>query len=344
MEKSKLKGKLRTIPKMRKTIDMTQLYAPQFEQFGIKLQERGNIFANEIETNIGRGSAWIMPLTRNCLVMEHAITPAEDMQLLEFTPSAYACMSAVNCSTLECMPKAGISPRNIYRANTAANTAVCTFVNHEIGIEYSPLNAGATYYSKSILFLPEFFEELAKLLPGDYSDLFYSFDYAWDSDAKRLIASALNQLHLSHTATPKSNVYMQTLVQNLVAKLALLQNAEYKATENAASTSSTRLIKKVIAYINSHLSDPEAIKIESLCAEFYVSRTKLCEEFKVSTGESIGNYVRDLRITRAKEMLLDVKQSIAKIAEALGYPSQAAFTQSFKQATGLTPSAWRSQN
>lgn len=72
-----------------------------------------------------------------------------------------------------------------------------------------------------------------------------------------------------------------------------------------------------------------------------MSRSKLCTVFKKETGESVGAYVRRRRIERARDLLADSPLSIAQVSERLGYPSQAAFAQAFKQAVGVSPNAWR---
>ena len=97
----------------RAATDITELYAPQFEQFGLELESKGPVFTGEVANELGYGRAWIMPISPSCLVMEHHITPMRDMDLLEYTPEPYACVSEVSEPTLTCMPEAGISPMNL---------------------------------------------------------------------------------------------------------------------------------------------------------------------------------------------------------------------------------------
>ena len=59
----------------RAPADITELYAPQFEQFGIELKDRGAVFTGEVANNRAHGWAWVVPLSPTCLVMEHFITP-----------------------------------------------------------------------------------------------------------------------------------------------------------------------------------------------------------------------------------------------------------------------------
>lgn len=92
---------------------MTKRFLPQYNQFGLSLQKQGAGFTGKVDSSIGQGSAWVMPISQHCLVLEHNIVPARDMQLLELTPSPYACVSEVSESTIECMPETHISPASV---------------------------------------------------------------------------------------------------------------------------------------------------------------------------------------------------------------------------------------
>lgn len=59
----------------RAATDITELYAPQFEQFGLELSGKGAVFTGEVANDRAHGRAWIMPLSPACIVMEHFITP-----------------------------------------------------------------------------------------------------------------------------------------------------------------------------------------------------------------------------------------------------------------------------
>lgn len=143
----------------RSTTDITELYAPQFEQFGLELKSKGPTFTGEVANDRANGRAWIMPLSPTCLVMEHFITPTHDMNLLEYTPEPYACVSEISEPTLACMPDAGIAPANLKPMHgTRPNSAMCSFIQDVCGEELSPLFAGQTYHSRSVLFLPGFFQ------------------------------------------------------------------------------------------------------------------------------------------------------------------------------------------
>ena len=134
----------------RAATDITELYAPQFEQFGLELTGKGAVFTGEVANDRAHGRAWIMPLSPACIVMEHFITPTHDMYLTEYTPEPYACVSQISSATLTCMPEIGITPANLkpLRGSWPSN-AICSFIQDTCGNELSPLYAGQLYHSNA---------------------------------------------------------------------------------------------------------------------------------------------------------------------------------------------------
>ncbi len=66
--------------------------------------------------------------------------------------------------------------------------------------------------------------------------------------------------------------------------------------------------------------------------------------FCMAMGESMGTYVRRLRMHRAGQKLRMGAVNITEVALAAGYTTHTAFGKAFKQAFGITPSAFRQLN
>jgi AraC family transcriptional regulator len=67
----------------------------------------------------------------------------------------------------------------------------------------------------------------------------------------------------------------------------------------------------------------------------------LAHTFRSHYGESIGSYIRKLRITWAIGQLGGEEQSISQIAANAGFCDQAHFTREFRKQVGVTPAAYR---
>ncbi len=81
--------------------------------------------------------------------------------------------------------------------------------------------------------------------------------------------------------------------------------------------------------------------IEELSAKFHINQTTLKTTFKTVFGKSIGGYMKEYRIKRAKELLCQSNDSIAEIACAVGYENQSKFTVAFQDVTGVLPRDYR---
>ncbi|GGI22906.1 hypothetical protein GCM10010987_21740 [Bradyrhizobium guangdongense] len=89
-------------------------------------------------------------------------------------------------------------------------------------------------------------------------------------------------------------------------------------------------------------SDTDAdVSLAALAADAGLSRFHFCRAFKESTGLSPHAWLRQHHLEQAMNMLRETDDSIASIAAALGYSSQAAFAAAFGKLTGETPSVWR---
>jgi len=68
----------------------------------------------------------------------------------------------------------------------------------------------------------------------------------------------------------------------------------------------------------------------------YISRF-----FKQSTGINLFDYISNIRISKAKELLENDNINILNIAKAVGYDSSQYFSTVFKKITGMTPIEYR---
>ena len=99
------------------------------------------------------------------------------------------------------------------------------------------------------------------------------------------------------------------------------------------------IVKAVNEYISTQFM--KRITIDSLSDRFDVPTSTLKRCFKGVYGTTIHHYLKECRINAAKRLLQESDQSILEIANAVGYENGSKFTSAFKEATGVTPSAYR---
>lgn len=107
---------------------------------------------------------------------------------------------------------------------------------------------------------------------------------------------------------------------------------EYQAEQVA-------LIREIHELLLSNLD--KRITIEELSKQYLINTTTLKNLFKAVYGTSIAAHIKEHRMEHAADMLLNTNESIASIANAVGYDSQSKFTSAFKSAYQVTPREYR---
>lgn len=75
----------------------------------------------------------------------------------------------------------------------------------------------------------------------------------------------------------------------------------------------------------------------------HMSRTYFSRSFKEATGKSFQDYVKELRLYKAQQLLLQSDKPIYTIARQIGFKDDKYFSKMFQQRFGLLPSAYRHQ-
>lgn len=83
--------------------------------------------------------------------------------------------------------------------------------------------------------------------------------------------------------------------------------------------------------------------VRSLAEQLHVSESTLSKRFRQETGMGPGEYLSQLVADRACSRLIEGEESIAQIAEELGFSDQFYFARFFKKQMNITPSGYRKQ-
>lgn len=99
--------------------------------------------------------------------------------------------------------------------------------------------------------------------------------------------------------------------------------------------------KKLMAHLNQHFKEEINIPIiEEICHYSYRNINRI---FQAIHGETIGKYVKRIRLEKAAEYLKYSSAKIADIAFEIGFEDIASFSKAFKKKYQTTPSAFRSR-
>lgn len=100
--------------------------------------------------------------------------------------------------------------------------------------------------------------------------------------------------------------------------------------------------ERLCASLQSMLTEPQhPWTLEALGASAAMSRASYARRFKEKSGMTPGEALLAVRMMHASKLMQETRRTLADIAEAVGYQSEAAFGKAFRQALGSTPEQWR---
>ncbi len=120
-------------------------------------------------------------------------------------------------------------------------------------------------------------------------------------------------------------------------------SSKYSLSEPVITNPDEEMMNQLMTYIEQHL-DNEDLKIDQMADAVGMSRTVLYGKIKQLMGISPSDFLRQVRMQRAEQLIARSKMSISEVAYAVGFSDPKYFTKCFKKQTGLTPSEYRSNN
>jgi transcriptional regulator GlxA family with amidase domain len=102
------------------------------------------------------------------------------------------------------------------------------------------------------------------------------------------------------------------------------------------------MFRRVQAHIDSHMDT--AIHVGELASALHISVSHFIRSFRRSVGRTPHNYIMQCRLARATTLLTETDMALADIALRTGYSDQSHFTNSFSEAMGISPRAYRARH
>ena len=99
------------------------------------------------------------------------------------------------------------------------------------------------------------------------------------------------------------------------------------------------VVKKAQEYMEKHCS--EQLLLSDIAAQFHLHPNYFSSLFKKQLDMTVRDYILQLRMTKAKELMKDSSLKLLDIALAVGYEDAAHFNRAFKNVTGVSPSVYR---
>jgi AraC-like DNA-binding protein/mannose-6-phosphate isomerase-like protein (cupin superfamily) len=161
-----------------------------------------------------------------------------------------------------------------------------------------------------------------------------------------------NMLHLTRNELAMIEVVLNTMfaeqqqkkegyeiiLVNRLEELIILLSRQYS---NIKTTKAKALVRigKVIDFLENHYH--ENIYIEALSEMAYMSKRNFMRTFQGAVGLSPINYLKQVRLQKARALLRESNRQIEEISSLCGFADSNYFIRCFRQAYGTTPNKFR---
>jgi len=101
-----------------------------------------------------------------------------------------------------------------------------------------------------------------------------------------------------------------------------------------------QMLERVIRIINRDLGN-SSLTTEAIAQEVGMSRVHLFRKIKDLTGQSPSVYLRNIRLSKAAEIIASGEATMSDVASAVGFENQGAFSSAFKDLFGMSPTQYK---
>lgn len=176
-------------------------------------------------------------------------------------------------------------------------------------------------------------EDIEKALYVGYPYMYHLPVNVLCKDKNRAIGVLFEQLLDIKVKKPKAvhGRYRAKALEILLTIIDQTATDEHKTRLNIAET--------VRDYVDLHYN--EKINLNDISTDFHYAPTYVSRKFKESFGLPFEQYLQNVRLTNACDILLVTDMTVEEIAECMAYSSPSTFRRAFKKQFGLTPNDYR---
>ena len=138
-------------------------------------------------------------------------------------------------------------------------------------------------------------------------------------------------------------------IKKISAQLSPLINSfkllsHYVATdhEQAEDEGQVRVYSEILQFISQNYL--QKLSLNEIAKNLHYTPSYIEHSFKKANGIPLMRYVRNLKIEKAKELLVTTNNNVLQISESVGFEDSNYFTAVFKKTVGLSPRAYRNKN
>lgn len=155
--------------------------------------------------------------------------------------------------------------------------------------------------------------------------------------------AGISLIHIDEISERYASIIDQTMDSEMLDEIVHEIVKEYaeRAMKTKANAYSPK-VSKVIQYIERNLDN--TLTLNELASHVDLAPSYLSRIFNQEINKSISQYIIELRIKKARDLIARTKMTVSEVASYVGFKEQSYFTQCFKKQYGVPPLKYRTEH
>ena len=151
-----------------------------------------------------------------------------------------------------------------------------------------------------------------------------------------------------YVTKPFDLIILQTKIDNILSiresyKKKFSTTMMIKPKDIVVTSPDQKFLQKAIDTVEKYISDPE-LDLEQFVVEVGVSRMQLYRKLHALTDMTVKEFIRDIRLKRAAQLLEQDTMTVSEVAYAVGFKDVSHFGKCFRQAHGINATEYKRSN
>ncbi len=156
---------------------------------------------------------------------------------------------------------------------------------------------------------------------------------------KQMLSSAAYELSSStEYGHLRANAYFELFLSAALESSLFSVDAQTAPTHSLSAMNNSN-IERAASYIHNNFS--REISIDDLAEISHFEQRQFFRVFKEKFGTTPNKYITELRLSKAKTLLIDTNMTVAETAEYCGFKTEHYFSRVFKAHEGISPNEYR---
>ena len=218
-------------------------------------------------------------------------------------------------------------------------TALCIYpIDIENQLKSALCSFNRSKVTKCLLQFTEYFESGNVYEPKKIKDCYVRFIWAMINVSKEIGILKYDQIEQQKILEKIMGSINKEELRDVMEEIYLCIKDDPYEDRSELSLNVKRAENMILEYYKT------GITLEEIASKLHLTPEYLGMQFHLEKGVKFSTYMKDFRITKAKELLIGSNMKVCEVAEKIGYSDAKYFSRVFRDSTGQLPAEYRKTN